>query len=394
MNLSRLIAIAAMLLPAVSFAFGLGGPMGQVVIGQRLEISIPLQGAESASLRSECVKVSPMEGEPFDRGLGSLVVELGNGALILRTREAITQPIVSFRVHIDCGLNLGRNYQLLPMRPLEMAKLAPPEVLAPRPQQAQTPPSIGRAQMSSAYSSASDYAVDVTTTLRLISRQRYPNDANARVAFIHHVAAANPELFATIDAAFDQKLAPGTSLRMPGKLPQRKATVATEIKKSKVALPTQADTGNRGKGRLIIGSVAPPVRTTEEIEGDIERLVGIVGEQIQIQISMAERLTKLEAEVAQAKQAAIAQKEANQRLSNDVTELRDEQRRNSYIQLVLAILLGGFAVAALLLWREQIRNRERGNLDIPASHPLPIAKATLTPSQPLTSIFDDLRPRK
>ena len=106
------------------------------------------------------------------------------------------------------------------------------------------------------------------------------------------------------------------------------------------------------------------------------------------------RLAKMEAEVEQTKQAFVAQQAANRRMEAEIRELREEQRRSSYIQLVMAILLGGAGVAAFLLWRGQIRARERADLNVAFATPAPRAQPAPPPQAELQSIFDDLLPPK
>ncbi len=386
--LVRLLVLLAA--PNIAWALGLGDPVGQVVIGQPLAVRIPLLGADSGAIRTECVRVLTVENEPLDRSLASALIKMDGSSLLLLSREPVSHPILSFRLSLGCGLNLERSYQLLSQRPQTMVDPipAPSNVIAP--------PSVGTVMpKQQAQSSGAWLAIKSPTTLRLISRSRYPGDSSARVAFIRRVAAANPEVFASIDAAFDQMISPGMDLRIPENVPRQVSSKpATAAKSTPVKLPA-ADVGGKGKGRLIIGATEFPVRSAEELEADIDRLVGIMNEQIQIQMSMAERLNKLETEVAQAKQAATSQKETNDRLGSEIKELRDEQRRNSYIQLVLAILVGGFGVASFLFWREQLRSKERMNTEILAASIPTFSKTPPSPKQqPLVSIFDDLLPPK
>lgn len=381
----RWIFLLLLALPGVAFAAGLGDPIGPVFLGQALSIRIPVLGTEVSALRDECIRVTPLATETGDRSLDSLSIKVDQGTVVLRTREVVTQPILSFRINIDCGFNVGRNYQLLPSMPVSR----PPPASVASPAAAPTPPAIAVPKPD-----GTGFTVPSTTTLRLISRERYPHDGNVRAAFIRRVAAANPDIFASIEGSFDQRLPTGTRLRMPDGLPPIPAKNTTEPKPARVTPPAKPAAADHGKGRLIIGATAIPVRSTEELEQDIDRLIGIMNEQMLIQVSMAERLAKLEGEIAQAKQNAAHQKDMNQRLDSEVKELRAEQRWNSYIQIILAILLGGFAVASILLWREQVRTKERARMDM--SFPAPAAAPQATPAakQELLSIFDELLPRK
>lgn len=327
-------------LPGLARALSLGEPIGQAVIGQPLKLRIPLRGADAAGLGKDCVRLAPDDGEAADDSLKSASLLVGNQTVTIETRQAVSQPLLGFRLHVECGRDLSRHYQLFPMPPGREPPL-------PSPVQMPTPPSPPPAP-----SDPRDYTVTMPTTLRLISRQQYPQDSKARYGFIRRVFKANPGVFSGFDAAFDQPLSPGVRLRMPTEPPVR---VGESAPPAPSAPPPKAAAAAKspGQGRLVIGAGTPAMQPLAEIEADISRLSGVMNEQILVQISMVERLRLLEQELVRTREATAQQQALNQRLEADVRELRAEQQRNSSIQLVLAILLGGFAGSALLHWRAQ-----------------------------------------
>lgn len=383
----RLIAWLLATLPGLAFGLSLGEPSGRAILGQPLAVRIPLDGADRPSLRADCVKMLAVPGDlPENRVVsGSLRLEGNN--LVVSSPLVISQPLMSFRIRVDCGWNLTKDYQLLPEPPA--ARSAPPApVLAEVAPPAQPVREFPRQAPDDA-----NFGVDQTTTLRMISRQRFPTDSAARVAFIRRVAAANPEIFPSIRGAYDQPLPAGTRLRMPPVPPPRAA--GAEAPAARTASPPRKSAPPKppAKGRLIIGPDALPSRSNDALAADLDRLVEIANDQIRIQITMAERLAKMEAEVEQTKRAFALQQAANQRLEAELRELREEQRRSSYIQLVMAILLGGSGVAAFLLWRGQVRARERADTNIALAAPAPSpVKPSAPPKAELPSLFDDLLP--
>ena len=343
-----------------AFALTLGELTGQAVIGRPLAISVPMSGADASRVTVDCVRVVPVAHESSDAGLKSAVVRIENGSAIITTRRAIYDPVLNFRLRIECGFQLERDYLLLPSPPESVIpEIAPTQALSPSPPESAIPataptqtrltlPTIPRVPAQAA---GSDYVLQEQTTLRLMSRKRYPLDSRARVTFIHRVAAANPEKFDSVEAAFDKPLMAGVQLRLPANLPSQSATAVPVRPGPVVQSPTRERVGDTGKGRLIIGSDVPSNKTVAELRSDIDRLVKSMSDQVLIQDAMTERLKVLAEEVAQARQTAALLKSANQRLESDTRDLREEQKLNSYIQLVLAILVGGFAVASFLLWR-------------------------------------------
>lgn len=409
----RFLPIVFAALPGLALALGLGEANDPVYVGEPLSVRIPLIGSDAAGLTQSCISLRPVPGDFAEKRLADATLALERDALVLRTPRAVTQPLISFRIRIECGWNLAKDFQLLPFPPRQ--RPAVPAV-APTAITIQGTPAVAGAPAAAVASApvgapalpaeaAGGQLVAAPTTLRLMSRQRYPEDSAARVAFIHRVAAANPEIFASAKAAFDQPLAAGTRLRLPNNLPVKGARPKAKPRVTSDMQTPVARGGDTSKGRLIIGTNELPTRNAVQLSEDLDRLVKAMTEQVQIEIAMAERLKKMEAEIEQAKLAVAQQQAENQRMVRELRELREDQRIANYIQLVLAILLGGVAVAAVMLWRGQQRVRAPTNIDFafpapqavtkPASAPAPAPTAQAMPSdKDLHSLFDDLLPPK
>ncbi|MBI5899742.1 MAG: hypothetical protein HZB40_10995 [Rhodocyclales bacterium] len=379
-TLSRVVCQAVLLLAmsssAPAGAASLGEASGRVVLGQPLSLRIPVIGLEAASLAANCIVVQAAPGTATDAGLTSAVARFEHGAVILTSRFPIAQPILSFQIRLDCGLDTTREYHLLP----ELPRIADESTPQPVPALPLVAPETPRG----AQAADSRQTVAQTTTLRLMSRQRYPGNPRARVDFIRRVGAANPGVFASIEAAYDQPLPPGVELHIPP------APARTEPAPAR----SRPRDDSRGKGRLVIGTDIPATKKLAELESDLERLVGIMNEQVQVQIAMTQRLKAMEADIELAKQAFIEQQATNRRLEEQLRELREEQRRASYIQIVLMILLSGFAVAAVLMWRGRAKASPSLDLAITYRSTPAVQKAPARKDDELQSIFDDLLPPK
>ncbi|MCX7148035.1 MAG: hypothetical protein NTY05_01300 [Rhodocyclales bacterium] len=240
----------------------------------------------------------------------------------------------------------------------------------------------------------------------MLSRQRYPGDARARVRFIRQLAAANPELFASEKAAFDQRLAAGTKLLMPSDLPAlpRSGAVATRARigqgsgasRSAPAAPLAGGRPGKatgtGRGRLIVGSAglsAAAGPSAAELNESIDRLVGVMNQQVMVQIAMTERVKAVEAELAELKRQVGAEKVRTAKLESDLKAEREAVERSGTIQLLLLILLGGLAGAWTLSWISR-RKESAAVIPLAAVSPAPTPESRHPSAQPIPSVFADM----
>jgi hypothetical protein len=128
---ARLCLLAGFLAwPLACQAIGLGELAGNAVIGEDLQLEIPLTGTIDRPLGGECVSVrrSPdaVDPEYFPR---DLVARFDNQAgaprIVLTSRGALRQPLVEFRVFVSCGYNLFHDYVLMAAPRSEAALTAP-----------------------------------------------------------------------------------------------------------------------------------------------------------------------------------------------------------------------------------------------------------------------------
>lgn len=328
-----------------AFALGLGGIQGRAIIGRPLHVEIPIIGAEGMGEQALCARLIP-EGEDAD--LVNITLRVERRKLYLSSTRGITQPVFRFRIRMGCPAFLEESYVVLADPPESPANSASSGFAPAR------NPGVADA--------VDRYTVQAATTLRLISRQRYPGNSSDRVRFIKRVAAANPELFDSEARAYDQALASGTELRMPDGLPKltrpkeqpmnSRAVEPVERSRGKTA-EKSAPVETKGKGRLVISGGTPAAGrgpSTAELSESLDRLTEAMNEQVKIELATIERLKVLENELLEFKRQAAAERAAMARLEVELKLMREQADRDSTTKLVLFILLGGLISAIGLRW--------------------------------------------
>jgi len=397
-----LAALAAFSCAGSVFALGLGEVEGRAIVGQRLNITIPILGDIDNSAQADCAAVLPV-GD--DDGRDRIRIKVEGDRVSLSTALGLTQPILQFRIRLGCGGSFERGFVVLPEPPGTRVPVNLPRSAASPRATVDTPPVLPKsAPLASGQPSI---VLASTTTLRMLSRQRYPGDSRARVRFIRQLAAANTDLFASEQAAFDQRLAEGTRLLMPPGLPAlssaKPVAASARIGTASVAsrrVTAQPLAGERqgqgqgvrtGRGRLIVGAVglsAAAGPSASELNESIDRLVEVMNQQVMVQIAMTERVKAVEAELAELKSQFGAEKARTAKLESALKAEREAVERGGTIQLMLLILLGGLAGAWTLSWMSR-RKESAAVIPLATVSPEPTSEAGLAaPAMP--SVFQDM----
>lgn len=360
-------ALAAFFCTGSVFALGLGEVEGRAIIGRPLQVSIPILGLQGDPRQSACTSLLP-EGD--DDGQGSIRIKVEGDRVHLSTARALNQPVLQFRIRMGCSGSIERSFVILP----DPAQSAAPVL----PVRAETPATASGEAASAAPQAVAQVVADgaaqrsivlmSSTSLRMLSRQRYPGDSDVRVNFIRRVAAANPDVFASEDAAFDQRLAAGTRLLLPPGLPAPRRAESAATSSGGGSRPgatrreaTAAPSGGaqpkqepaRGRDRLLVGAAGLSTvkgPSTAELNESIDRLIEVMNQQIMVQMAMTERIKVVETELAELKRQAVAEKHRAAQLESELKAVRESVERKDTIQLVLLILLAGMAGAWALNW--------------------------------------------
>lgn len=380
-----LATLAACLLVGPAFAVGLGEVEGRAVIGRPLHLTVPILGLAGDAAEAACATLIA-DGDA--EGLSGIRIKVAGDRVHLLTSRILTQPILQFRLRVGCASPFERSFLVLPE---PAGSIEPPAKLSEAVAVSHAPPPAKAAEIVAMPQAAPPAAprrsivLMSSTSLRMLSRQRYPGDPNTRVSFIRQMAAANPDLFPNEAAAFDQRIAAGTRLMVPASVPA----------------PQRRDAAPR-RGRLIIGAEGPSRGKgpgVAELKETVDRLIEVMNQQVTVQIGLTERIKGAEAELAELKRQVQAEKLRVAQLDAELKTVREAAQRTGTIQLVLLVLLGGVAGAWLLSWLS--RRRRAGAASPPlaaADAPVVAADAPVVASpaapgraQPMPSVFDELR---
>jgi len=112
-----LLAFAALAAALPAAAWSIGGVRAPVVIGQPLDLTLPLQATGGEPLRRECVRVDASFGEQrLPRGQLSVAIEPAadpaRALLRVRSAQAVEEPVVTLTVGLGCPARLTREFVL------------------------------------------------------------------------------------------------------------------------------------------------------------------------------------------------------------------------------------------------------------------------------------------
>lgn len=100
----------------VASAIGLGELRGQPVLGERLELTLSILGADKSPPSASCFRlVRPRDGDalPWLRQADFRVVPGKQPLLVISTHEGLREPVVQLSIYLACGHEIQREYTLL-----------------------------------------------------------------------------------------------------------------------------------------------------------------------------------------------------------------------------------------------------------------------------------------
>jgi hypothetical protein len=448
-TLSLLLA-GVLVWPAVGLALGLGQLSGEAIIGESLQLEVPLTGTMDRPIDNECVSVrrttDAIDAEYFPRDLVARVDrQSGAPKLWVLTRSAIRQPLVEFRVFVGCGYNLSHDYMVMAgprseAVPAVVAAPAPKAVTSSAPQQSVRPAAIdSTASAASVLAPATlggglpdgiagkNFVVDKDMTLQDVARLHFPGPLRQQ-RFMRWVVEANPQYFAGANNLRHQKLPSGTQLVVPNGVPPRRPgdhqgnltplgervdDVAASEAQPKPAPKPKAEAatgqgatktvGNGRKDRLVVsgGSSAKSMKETIAL---VDQLTGMMEKQLAAQNAYNEKIQLLEANVdALGKQIKTLEDSARQRdgqwqaaLQAEKTA-REQEAERTWWNLLIAVAIGGLVAGGLMLATRLLFSRQRRTEDAfddipdaPVESPTPTKTAAAREAGPLTEFgWDD-----
>ena len=104
-------------------AIGLGDLRGQLILGDRPELSVNVLGADGVVLDAACFRlIKPRGGDqlPWLRDADLRIQQGKPPVLSIVGRERVREPIVQLALHVACGHEVYREYTLLASPPVEL----------------------------------------------------------------------------------------------------------------------------------------------------------------------------------------------------------------------------------------------------------------------------------
>lgn len=449
---------AILMIPGAGHALGLGRAIGEAVLGESLLIEIPVTGTIDRPIDSSCVSVQRMpdslDPEYFPRDLAVRIDRIaGAPRLVVTTRSAIRQPLVEFRISVACGYNLSHDYLLMasPRReapPVPEATATPATAAVPAAAGAAAAAEPGIAREPAADGRLPDglpgrkIVLDRDMTLEALAKKHFPGPLR-QGRFMRWVAEANPQIFAGSKQLRGHRLPAGTELTIPVGVPPRRpgdyqnglsplgepmspeelaaatgtaprrASAASEGEPARALRSAPAD-GSRD--RLVVGNGGGAKRDEKETIALVDRLTGMMEQQVSAQSANDEKIRELEAATEELKKTiARLQKEAAEREARWQAEraaekaARDSEDQQGWWHLLLAVVAGGILGAGALLGLRTLRTRRQAELaadedftasaaspvgagDRPSGSPSPAAVANAIPPVANTSPSDHAPP--
>jgi hypothetical protein len=428
---------AAMMLPAVSHGLGLGRAIGEPVLGESLLVEVPVTGTIDRPIDSECVSVrrSPesIDADYFPRDMAARVDGAGGSPrILLTTRSAIRQPLIEFRVSIACGYNLSHDYLLMASPRREVVQQ--PVATATRPDSpvsasvsgspAQTPTSVATAVSAPVQSHATgslpdgisgkSLVLDKDMTLEQLARKHFPGPLR-QGRFMRWVAEANPHLFGSSKQLRQHKLSAGQELVIPNGVPPRRpgdyqngltplgepmtaeevaaATATPARRKAEQSADESAPTRSPAvpsdgrKDRLVVSAGSGAKRDDKEAIALVDRLTGMMEQQVAAQSANDEKIRQLEATIADlGKTIAKMEKDSADREARWQTErlaektARENEEKQDWWQLLLAVAAGGLLGAGLLQGIRMLGGRRKPAADTIEGFPSSMAAESVPSS--------------
>lgn len=383
-----LTVIASTLLTVNVHAAGFGEIILHSRIGEVLQAEVPLIG-DREGLETACFSLAPKgDGDlPVITGARIKLVRQGDTPrLVITGNRPIAEPLFVLALRANCGVELSRDYVLMPQPPISLAIGGVPSATA-RPESALPPrrPIPGR-----------PWSASEGDTLASLAETMAPGKPGKQRRLIAALQRANPEI------ALDQPLAEGTKVRIPA---PRKALPPTQPAAQRPAPANIVTTGESpalvpppallpaAGDRVVLGAppadikpedrAAPPRGGMADVEQRIlkmETTIGILNDQV----------TKLNEALALATESLVLQQKLQTAQAGNLaaavatpaapTPPRQDSS-NSWLELLLSALVGG-GVAAFTAHRLARRRQEQTLTELSNGlgvQPAPLAPAAVPP---------------
>lgn len=402
-------ALSMTLLSGHAAAIGFGDISLLSHIGEPLRAEVAIVAGGQDAIDTACFSLAPLRDSDLPVVTSArlhLIRDGQNYRLSIAGNKPISDPVFLLAVRASCGVELQRDFVLMPLPPIATAEAAPvPVVLAAN---AET------AAVKRAPARGKTWPAGPDDTLESIAEALVPDDLVRQRRMLDALKRANPELDSSLP------LAEGTVVRIPklhrpaessaakeAQRPPRSATAATAQLEKPAAKPAsqasaKAPAAAGGGARLVLGAppadlkageTATPLRAAslpemEERMAKMEDTIHLLNEQI-AKLNQALTLTgealaaqqKLQA--AQAAMQTDAPSPAKASLTAPAALPAPLPTASNWIELLLSAAGGGIIAA---LAAHFIALRRRGAVD----EQIPLALQATRGHPPSTTIQNDV----
>ena len=346
--LAALLALAA----APALASGFGRMSNATVLGQRLDISVPLQLDAGQTLDPECVSAEVYAGE-FRVAPSAVHVTLAPGPgdnerlLHVVTQSVIDEPVVSVSLRVGCTNPMTRKYVAFVDPPAIAAARAEPPAAPPTAlvSAAAVPPSTSSRAERVAAAAAAQASPDANEAPRAAQRSAKPKRSGT--------AKGAPRATARNSAPKSTTVAKARPRKAPAEPRVAAAAVAPVVKGPRLQLDAAApdvllaQTGMRLADALPLALPAVAL-AAQEAASAAQAELAAQGEKLAV---LEASLARLRAE-SQATQASLATLQAQLR------EAESQRYANPLVYALIALCVV-FGSAAVWLWRLRAAERRK-----------------------------------
>ena len=302
-----------------SLALSLGSPQGQALLGQPLDLAVPVQFDSSDSVNGQCVAVEVWYAdEPLPEAMVRTAVTLQrgqlDGVLRIRTGRPVNEPVVSLAVTAGCAPRITRRYVLLA-----------------------DVPSLARAPMTL----GSPEGLPRTTVPRAAAPLKLGPGAG--------VGGAPAPRRAAPPAVGPRGAAASRSPREPGLRTERARLQLAPA--AELAIERNPTLKNSADLQAVPQSDNPQ-------RGAAAALWRALNQELQQSVQNTERIAALEAEIAALKKERAQSASTIAGLSRQLSQSQDERYANPLVYALAAVAALALAALGGLAWRT--RQRPRG----------------------------------
>lgn len=373
----HLSAICTTLFSSYAAAVGFGEITLRSKVGEPLHAEVPIIASADEQIDTACFSLAPLRNADLPVISDARIRLARNGQeyrLYITGIKPIDEPIFIVGLRANCGVDLQRDYVLMPPPPLVLAEtssLAPATTAVPLPRKV---------------ANIRNWSASEGDTLESIAEAQIPESSTERQRLLIAMQRANPNL------ASDQPLAEGTAVRIPklrkpvaasetiGEAPSRPRTaerVAASPPKKDISHETE-QTPAGSTDRLVLGAapeelnpgekaVAPrgSMRDMEERMLKLETTLSLLNQEME-KLDSALALSAEATELQQKLQAAQAATESTTiKLAPPApAPVPATAHPDNWTELLISALIGGGIAAGIaqLLGR---RRREQSDENLP-----------------------------